>query len=122
MGLKDCCKALSKLVTRKKLVFGWHENCTYRSNVIKTGDLRCGVHRNISYPGWAIAKIQVNKEAKDPGAKEFSRKGNKGSTHKTTHKNLAKISYSQIDFDEAEVRRQIADAWRFATAGDDNEG
>jgi hypothetical protein len=122
MGLKDCSKTLSKLVTPKKLVFEWGENSTSRSNVIKTDDLRCDVHRNLSYPGWAVAKIQVNKEAKDPGAKEFLRKGNKGSAHKTTHKNLAEITYSQIDFDEAKVRRQIADAWKAAAADDDNVG
>ncbi|KAH8589642.1 hypothetical protein B0O99DRAFT_599773 [Bisporella sp. PMI_857] len=82
-GLKKCSKAPSKLVTSAKLVFKWSESCTCKNNVIKTKDLRCDIHRDISRPGWAIAKIQVNQYAKDPGARTFLRKGNKGSGHKT---------------------------------------
>lgn len=117
MGLKDCSKALSKLTTAQKFVFEWGESSTSRSNVIKTTDLRCDIHRNLSYPGWAVARIQVNKGAKDHGAKEFLKKGNKGA-HKTTHKNLAEITFSQSDFDEASMIRQIADSWKTAD-GDD---
>jgi hypothetical protein len=56
MGLKDCFKALSKLVT-PKLVFEWGESFTSSSNVIKTEDLRCDVHRDFNNPGYTIAKI-----------------------------------------------------------------
>ena len=122
MGLKDCSKSLSTLATSAKLVFEWGESSTSKSNVIKTQDLRCDVHRNLSHPGWAIARIQVNKDAKDPGAKEFLRKGNKGSGHKTTHKNLAEIPFSQTNFDETEFQKKIADAWRGSGADDDNAG
>jgi hypothetical protein len=122
MGLKDCSKSLSKLATSAKLVFEWGEGSTSKSNVIKTQDLRCDVHRNLSHPGLAVARIQVNKDAKDPGAKEFLRKGNKGSGHKTTHKNLAEIPFSQTNFDETEFQKQIADAWRASGANDDNVG
>jgi hypothetical protein len=113
MGLKDQCKSLSKLVNANKLVFEWGETTTSKSNVLKTTELRVDVHRDFSRPGYAIAKIQVNKGAKDPGAKDFLRKGNKGS-HKTTHKNLAEIRFSQVEFNEEDFKRQIADAWKFA--------
>jgi hypothetical protein len=73
MVLKDCSKKLSKLITSEKLVFERSEGWTHISNVIKTDDLRCDIHRDLSYPGWAVAKIQVNKRAK-----EFLKKGNKG--------------------------------------------
>ncbi len=52
----------------------------------------------ISNPGWAIANVQVNKGAKDPAAKALLKKGNTG-PHKTTHKNVASIRYSQTNYD-----------------------
>jgi hypothetical protein len=50
------------------------------------------------------------------------RKGNKGSGHKTTHKNIAEISFSQTNFDETEFQKKIAEAWRASGADDDNVG
>ena len=97
------------------MVFQWGESSTSRSNIVRTADLRIDVHKDFSNPGYAVAKLQVNKEAKDPAAKEFLKKGNKGA-HKTTHKNLAEIRYSQVNFDEGEFARQIAEAWMYPTA------
>jgi hypothetical protein len=82
---------------KKNPVFEWGESSTSRSNIIKTDDLRCDIHKDLSYPGYAIAKIQVNKGAKDAGAKDFLKKRNKGS-HKKTHKKLAEIRFPQSDF------------------------
>ena len=38
-----------------------------------------------------------------------------------THKNLAEIPYSQTEFDEADLKRQIADVWKAAAADDNKE-
>jgi hypothetical protein len=43
------------------------------------------------------------------------KKGNKGS-HKTTHKNLAEITFSQTNFDEDWFRKQLTDAWNSTSA------
>jgi hypothetical protein len=80
------------------------------SSVIKTEHPRCVVHRNLIYPDWVVAKIQVSK-----GAKECE-DGKQGPRPKTTQKNLVEITYFQTGFDEAEVRRQIADNRKAAAA------
>ena len=72
-------------------------------------DLRVDVHKDISNPGWAIANIQVNKGAKDPAAKELLKKGNTGA-HKTTHKNVASIRYSQTNYDNVAFQQAIEKA------------
>jgi len=113
MGLKDCCRGIAPLATAKKMVFNWGSNTTHISNVVKTPDLRIDVHRDFENPGMAIAYLQVNKDAKDPGAKVFLRKGNTGSGHKTTHKVLAAIRFSQVDFNETTLQAQLTEAYKY---------
>ena len=95
---KKIFQQLSKQATASKMCFEWGATTTHISNVLSTEDLRVDVHKDISNPGWAIANVQVNKGAKDPAAKALLMKGNTGS-HKTTHKNVASIRYSQTNYD-----------------------
>ena len=80
------------------MCFEWGPTTTHISNVLSTEDLRVDVHKDISNPGWAIANVQVNNGAKDPAAKALLKQGNTG-PHKTTHKNVASIRYSQTNYD-----------------------
>jgi len=95
------------------MVFNWGSNTTHISNVVKTQDVRIDVHRDYENAGMAVAYLQVNKDAKDPGAKEFLRNGNKGSGHKTTHKVLAAIRFSQVDFNEMALQAQLREAYKY---------
>jgi hypothetical protein len=77
--------------------------------VLHTVDLHVDVHKDTSNPGWAIAHVQVNKGAKDPAAKKLLKKGNTGA-HKTTHKNVASIHYSQTNYNNDAFQQAIEKA------------
>jgi hypothetical protein len=113
MALKDCYKGIAPLATAKKMVFNWGANITHISSVVKTPDVRIDIHRDSKNPGMAIAYLQVNKTAKDPGAKEFLRQGNSTSGYKITHKFLAAIRFSQVEFNETVLQAQLKEAHKY---------
>lgn len=106
---KKIFQQLSKQASAPKMCFEWGPTTTHISNVLNTVDLRIDVHKDISNPGWAIANIQVNQGAKDPAAKELLKKGNTGA-HQTTHKNVASIRYSQINYDNVAFQQAVEKA------------
>ncbi|XMA19915.1 hypothetical protein WAI453_012706 [Rhynchosporium graminicola] len=82
---------IARQATVAKMCFEWGSVQTHKSNVLKTEDL---------------PNVQANKGAKDPAIKELLRKGNTGA-HKTTHKNIASIRYSQTYYDNDALQRAI---------------
>lgn len=58
--MKDALKSLSGKINSKnisKLTAEFPDNVTTKDNVVKTDELRIDVHKNISYPDWATAKV-----------------------------------------------------------------
>lgn len=114
--MKDALKSLNSKINSKnigKLTAEFPDNVTTKNNVIKTDDLRIDVHKNISYPDWATAKIQANTQAKDSGVKDFIKKGNKGSgSHSGTHKNITEIQFDRTNFNEKDFKTQIEQAYK----------
>ena len=124
MGMKDALKTLSGKINSKaigKLTAEFPDNVTTKDNVIKTDDLRIDLHKNVQYPDWAIARIQANTKAKDPGVKDFIKKGNKGSgSHSGTHKNIAEIQFDRTNLDAEAFKAQVMEAYRATQVDDDN--
>lgn len=124
MGMKDALKSLSSKINSKnisKLTAEFPDNVTTKDNVVKTDDLRIDVHKNISYPDWATAKVQANTKAKDSGVKDFIKRGNKGSgSHSGTHKNIVEIQFDRTNFDAEAFKTQVEQAYKTLREEEDN--
>ena len=116
MGLKGCCKGIAPLATAKKMVFNWGANTTHISNVVKTPDVRIDVHRNFESPSMAIGYLQVNKNAKDPGAKEFLREATQAVATKQPIKSLPRFDFPQVNFNEMALQVQLSVAYKYTNA------
>ncbi|KAM5469307.1 hypothetical protein MauCBS54593_004664, partial [Microsporum audouinii] len=122
MGLKGSLKSLAEGVTPKaiaKLTAEFPGNVTTKNNVVKTVNLRIDLHKHMTQPDWATAKVQANTQATDQGVKEFIKKGNKGS-HSGTHKTIIEIPFNRRNFDENNFKSTIEQAYKACNADDDN--
>lgn len=112
MSWKTVLAELSQAVRNNvdKLTKVLPDNLTTRSNAVKTLDLRIDVHQDSKDPNKAVAKVQANAEAKDNAVKDYIKSGNKGSSHKGTHKNITEIPFDRTSFDVDDFVSQIESA------------